>query len=78
VSSGGLPAMTVEKFEIYEQLEYLLLIDTIKLKKKGKDIPVLKNFQFVCISFSFSGWGGVRFESTWYVDHYLAYCTSPG
>jgi hypothetical protein len=26
--------------------------------------------------FSFLGWGET--ESTWYVGHYLVYCTSPG
>jgi hypothetical protein len=29
-----------------------------------------------CSFFSFFGWGET--ESTWYVGHYLAYCTSPG
>jgi hypothetical protein len=35
--------------------------------------PVFKlSFNF----FNFLGWGET--ESTWYVGHYLAYCTSPG
>jgi hypothetical protein len=33
-------------------------------------------FSFCFFFFSFLGWGET--ESTWYVGHYLAYCTSPG